>query len=136
MEIVVELLFMLVGGIVRIVLEILAQAVFELLAEIGMRSLAEPFKPSKPPNPFFAVLGYVMLGAIAGGLSLLLPKLLDAPLWLRILNLIVTPIACGLIMAKLGQIRARREQRIMKLDTFLYGYLFALSMAIVRFVWR
>lgn len=46
MEIIFEVLFMLVGGIVRIVLEILAQAVFELLAEIGMRSLAEPFKPS------------------------------------------------------------------------------------------
>ncbi len=106
------------------------------MAEIGLRSLTEPFKRSKPINPIWAGFGHLIYGAIAGGLSLLLPKIVIVPWWLRVLNMLITPLACGFIMAKIGQIRDRRGYRTMRLDTFMYGYLFALSMAVVRFIWR
>jgi len=96
----------------------------------------EPFRKHKPGNPFLAGIGYVIFGAAAGFLSLLLPKFFEAPLGLRILNLIVTPLVCGFMMAKLGQIRERRGDKTLRIDTFFYGFLFALAMAVVRFIWR
>jgi hypothetical protein len=77
-----------------------------------------------------------LYGAAAGGVSLLIPRMFTVPYWLRILNLIVTPVACGFIMAKLGQMRERRGEKTIRIDRFLYGYLFALAMAVVRFIWR
>jgi hypothetical protein len=136
MEISFELLFSIFGFLLQAVFDILAQGVFEVMAEIGLRSLAEPFRRSQPINPVLAGLGYLIYGAIAGGFSLLLPKMFTAPWWLRLLNVIITPVACGFIMAKVGRIRERRGDRPMRIDTFMYGYLFALAMAIVRYIWR
>ena len=136
MEIILEIVFGLFSIILEAAFEILAQMFFELVAEIGLRSLAEPFRKTQPLNPILAGIGYVSYGAVAGGLSLLLPKVFAVELWLRLLNLIATPIVCGYIMAKVGQIRARRGESVMRMDTFSYGYLFALSMAVVRLLWR
>jgi len=36
-------------------------------------------------------------------------------------------------MAILGAWRARRGQQVLRIDRFAYGYLFALSIALVRF---
>jgi len=116
--------------------EILAQVAFELLAELGVRSLAEPFRRPRPVNPILAAIGYLIFGAIAGALSLLLPKVLVISKALRQANLIITPVACGFIMAWLGKFRERRGATTVRLDTFMYGYLFALSMAVVRYIWR
>lgn len=120
----------------QIISEIFAQIIFEIFAEIGLRSLTEPFKRIKPVNPVFAGIGYVLFGAAAGWLSLLLPRIFTVPQWLRILNLILTPIACGYLMSKFGQLREKRQEKTIRIDSFLYGYLFALAMAIVRFILR
>jgi hypothetical protein len=136
MGIVIEILFELFGVLLQVILDTLAQAVFEIAAEIGLRSLAEPFRRSRPINPFLAGAGYLLYGAIAGGLSLLIPKMFTVSLSLRILNLVITPVACGFIMTRLGKIRERREKKTIRIDTFFYGYIFALAMAIVRFIWR
>ncbi|MDO9263985.1 MAG: hypothetical protein Q7U02_08455 [Desulfosalsimonadaceae bacterium] len=136
MEIIFELIFSMIGFIFEAFFEVFAQAIFEVAAEIGLRSLAEPFRRPKPINPILAGIGYLLYGAIAGGLSLLLPRMFLAPWWLRVLNLAITPIACGFIMAKVGQMRDLRGQQVLRIDKFLYGYLFALAMAVVRFIWR
>jgi hypothetical protein len=135
-EIIFELIFSFFGYVLQFFFEILAQAVFELLAEVGTRSLVEPFRRSKLANPLFAVIGYLIYGALAGALSLLLPKMFVVSQTLRLANLIITPIACGFVMAWFGRFRERRGDNAIKLDTFLYGYLFAFSMAVVRYIWR
>jgi hypothetical protein len=135
MELLAEIAAALIGFLVEALFEIFAQIVAELLAEIGLRSLAEPFKRSEEINPIAGV-GYSLYGAIVGGLSLFLPRVFTAPTWMRLLNLLITPIVCGLIMAYVGKIRARRGDVPMRMDTFMYGYLFALAMAIVRYIWR
>jgi len=136
MEILFEILFFIFGFILEALFEMLAQAVFEVLAEVGLRSLAEPFRRTPPINPVLAGIGYAMYGAAAGCLSLLLPKMFVVAWWLRLLNLVITPVACGFLMAKVGHIREKRGDRTMRIDTFLYGYLFALAMAVVRYIWR
>ena len=123
-----EFLFTVVG-------EFLLQVVVEVLAQIGLHclySLAEPFR--KPPNPWFAAVGYTLFGAIAGGLSLLMfPAHLVKGKTLRMVNLVATPVAVGFVMSAVGLWRAKRGQTVLRIDRFFYGFAFALSLALVRF---
>ena len=136
MEIIFEALFTLFEYLLQFVLEILAQTAFEVLAEFGLRSLTEPFRRSGPSSPVMAAIGYLIYGAIVGALSLLIPKIFVVSPSLRLANLIITPIACGFLMAWFGRFRSLKGRDTIRLDTFLYGYLFALSMAVVRYIWR
>ena len=111
--------------------EFLLQLVGEALIEIGFHSLAEPFR--RPPNPWLAAIGYALFGAALGGLSLLLfpNNLVQGAL--RVVNLVATPVAVGCVLAGIGAWRARRGQSVLRIDRFSYGYLFALSVALIRF---
>ena len=132
MEIIAEVLLglMQVGG------ELLLQLVFEVFGGLALRSLGEPFRRREPINPVFAAVGYTLFGAMAGGISLwIAPSLFIETEWLRVLNLIATPMAAGVLMAALGAWRRRRGEGFIRLDRFGYGFLFALAMAGVRFVW-
>lgn len=119
-----ELLFELLG-------EFLLQVFGEALVELGLHSLAEPFR--RPPNPWLAAVGYALFGAILGGLSVLaFPNNLVPEQW-RIANLVATPIAVGSVLSIMGVWRARLGQQVLRIDRFAYGYLFALFLALVRF---
>jgi hypothetical protein len=124
MEVLFELLFEFIG-------ELLLQVFAEVLFEVGLRSLAAPFK--REVNPYLATIGYVLFGAIAGGLSLgAFPSLFISSHAGRVANAIVTPFIAGGCMAAIGAWRRRRDQELILLDRFAYGYLFALVMALVR----
>ena len=127
MEFIFEILLQFLG-------ELLLQAVFEALAELGLHGLAETFR--RPKNPFLSTIGFVLWGAIAGAISLwILPASpIHNPL-LREMNLIATPIACGLVMMLIGKIRLKNGQGLVRLDRFGYAFVFAFAMALVRFIW-
>lgn len=112
--------------------EFLIQLVLEIVAEFGIRWLAEPFR--RRPRPWLAALGYIVFGIIAGVLSLLVFRahFIRQPA-AQILNLIVTPLTVGLAMWTLGQWRAKRGETVLGIDRFWYGYLFALALALCRF---
>lgn len=119
-----EFIFQLLG-------EFLIQIVSEALVELGFHSLAEPFR--RPPNPWLASLGYALFGTVLGGLSLLVfPNNLVPESW-RVANLVATPLAVGGFMSIMGAWRARRGETVLRIDRFAYGYLFALSLALIRF---
>ena len=125
MEFLLEALFQFVG-------EILLQILFEAIAEFGFHSVKETLK--RPKNPFVATAGFFLWGALAGGISLLIfPLSFIASTHLRLLNLLVTPIAAGGIMGLLGKLRQRRGQVLVGLDRFFYAFAFALAMALVRY---
>lgn len=125
MEIIFEFLFSFLG-------EFLIQILGELFFEVGLHSIAEPFR--KKPNPWMAAFGYLVFGAVLGGLSLLVfPDYLMANKSLRVVNAALSPIAAGLSMAAMGAWRARRGQAVLRIDKFSYGYLFALGLGLVRF---
>lgn len=110
------------------------QIIFEILAELGLQSAKAVFK--RPPNPILATFGYALYGAIAGGLSLWWhPAHFTKTLAIRIAVLVLAPIAAGLVMTLIGAWRRRRDQDLIRLDRFAYGYVFALAMAAVRFAW-
>jgi multisubunit Na+/H+ antiporter MnhG subunit len=120
--------------IFELLAELLLQIVFEVLAELGVHSVKETFK--RPPNPFVAAIGYAIFGALAGGISLFWhPTHFTKTLTARVAVLILVPLAAGAAMALLGAWRRRRDQSLIRLDRFAYGYLFALAMAATRFTW-
>ena len=132
MEIIAELLF----ALLQILGELVLQIIFEALAELGLRSVREPFRRPKPLHPALAAIGYAILGAIAGGISLwLLPSLFITVEWLRVANLAITPVVAGGVMGAFGAWRRSRNQELIRLDRFAYGFLFAFAMALVRFIW-
>lgn len=121
----IEFLFEFVG-------EFLLQILVEVSVELGARSLTNTRR--EPLDPWLAVLGYTLAGAVLGGLSLMVFSAhLTPPGALRVLNLVLTPLAVGGLMVALGAWRTRRGQALVRIDRFFCGYLFALSFALVRF---
>jgi hypothetical protein len=120
-----EVLFELLG-------ELIVQLFGELLVEAGWHTLAEPFR--REPNPWVAAIGHLLLGALVGGLSLLVfPNHLTPAGAARWLNLALTPVVAGAVMVAVGRWRARRGSAVLPIDRFAWGYLFALALAAVRF---
>ncbi|MES2743581.1 MAG: hypothetical protein V4754_21885 [Pseudomonadota bacterium] len=120
-----ELIFEVVG-------EFLLQVILEALFELGLHTLPEPLR--RPPNTWLAALGYLLFGAIAGAISLFIFRShLIGHRPTQIVNLIVTPLMAGALMALMGYWRAQRGQNVLRIDRFAYGYLFALGLALVRF---
>jgi hypothetical protein len=87
------------------------------------------------PNPWLASLGHVILGAIAGVISLfVVPELLIRSHNAQLASLFITPLLAGAVMSLVGAWRRRRGQPVVRIDRFAYGYLFAVAMALVRYV--
>jgi hypothetical protein len=131
----VELLFELLVPLLEFLAEIVLQVVFEWLAEFGFQAVKAPFQGGSKASPVVAVFGYAIFGAVAGGLSLLVfPSSFVASHTMRVVNLVVTPVASGALMSVLGSWRRRRGQELIRLDRFAYGMVFAFAMSVVRFV--
>jgi hypothetical protein len=127
LELLFELIFQLLS-------EFVLQVVVELLFEFGLQAFAEPFR--KKPNPLVAALGYVFFGAALGALTLLLfpSSMVKVPI-LRWVNLVLTPVLVGLAMVVVGIWRRKHDQLELRINRFSYGFLFAFSVALVRFTW-
>jgi H+/Cl- antiporter ClcA len=132
-EILFEIVLQILGWIFQIVAELLLQIVGEAIADLIGHSLKGSDQRSKPTPPFWTALLYLAFGAIAGGISLLLfPNLFIRLEWLRVASLVVTPLLAGLVMAWIGSWLRNRQKSLIPLDSFAYGFCFALGMAFVR----
>lgn len=116
--------------LIQLILEVLVQGAFEL----GVRGIVEPYRKDRPLNPAFALLGYALLGAVGGAISIwVFPMhLLQHPV-AQYANLAITPIALGLAFECLGRRREAKGKQKMLLDRFTYGFVFALTMGLIRF---
>jgi hypothetical protein len=127
----VEIIFEVIG---QFLFELLLQIVAEALIELGLHAMAEPFR--KRPSPWVAAMGYVLLGVIVGALTLWpFPSYMVRAPALRWVNLALTPVLAGGLMSLVGAWRERRGDLRLRIDRFSWGYLFALSLALVRFSW-
>ena len=131
-----EILGETIVAIFQIIAEFLLQVLWQIIGELIGHGIREVFRNPEPLSPWLAAIGYAALGAIGGGVSLLVvPELYIRSHWLRGLNLVLTPIVAGFAMGALGAWRRRREKEVIRLESFAYGSLFALAMAIVRAWW-
>jgi hypothetical protein len=129
-----ELLFELISEVLaEVVLQIVAEGLFEL----GFYSLSEALNRKERRNPILASIGYLLWGGIIGVVTVIIfPTLMIKNATLRILNLIISPIMAGLAMSAIGSWRKRKGQDLLRIDSFLYGALFAFGLAIVRYLYE
>lgn len=127
MEILAELLFLL--------LQVLLEIFGEVLLELGFSGLKELFGRENR-DPVLATIGYWILGAVMGGLSLLMwPQRLVRPGPIPGLSLVVGPVAVGFAMDAWGRYRRSSGHQTTNLATLYGGGAFAFGLALVRLVW-
>ena len=124
MEILLELVIQLVG-------EIVLQGLFEL----GWRGLASPFRAKTTFHPLLALAIYFVLGIASGFIAVwLVPNALIPSPAVRLANLVVSPIVLGFAFELLGRKRDGSGKYRSVFDRFSYGFTFALTFGLVRYV--
>ena len=127
MEIFLEFIFSVLG-------EFLIEIIGEVLCELGCQYFSSTSFNRVKSHPVVSFIGYCILGAIAGAISLfILPHQLISSETFAIINLLATPILAGIVMCSIGYFRKRKGRNLIRLDSFLYGFAFAFVMAIIRF---
>ena len=130
MEILAEILL----GLLFSFFEFLLDLAFSLLVDLGLRSVKETTVSRTDRNPILAGTGYVLLGLICGGVSLLIfPDAIARSARFHGINVLVAPALAGLGMAGLGWLLERSGRRRLRIDSFVYGFIFALPISLVRF---
>lgn len=126
----------LLWEILELILEAAGEYILAAIWDLLLRTAAEISDTSGPRDPVLAACGYLLLGLITGGLSLLfLPYRLIRHSRIPGASLILSPLITGLMMALTGKIRRRREKTVTRIESFGYGFAFALGVAAVRFFW-
>lgn len=109
-------------------MEFLTEVLLELLFQLGFRRVVDIFK-----HP---VIMSAIFGIISGIVSLVIFKdlfIIDDEL--KVINLIITPVIVGALMAGLGRLYRYLGFKHSVLDTFVAGFSFAIAMTLVRFIW-
>ena len=123
-------------AILGFILESLIPAIIEISFDFLWRCLGHTFISRESRNGFMAGIGYFLFGLILGGLSLLVfPQSFVRSETFHGISLLITPVVSGLVMAAIGRWRARQGDPLLRIDSFVYGFVFALAMALVRFVY-
>jgi len=116
-------------------IEFVLQIVLEVLLEVGLHKLSVTSWERKAINATFAVLTYFALGFLVGCFSIVVfPRSFIRTSRLHGISLIITPTLAGLVMWGIGWLRARQGSSRIRLDTFAFGFIFALGMSLVRFL--
>jgi multisubunit Na+/H+ antiporter MnhE subunit len=135
-----ELLGAILGAIAEFLLEAFLELIAAAILDLASRallglftSLAEAVKDNRALTGFM----YALLGVLAGALSLLvLPHPLihrEHPIRFHCISLLISPIIAGLVLSSVGAVMRTWGKKVTPVETFGYGFAFALGMALIRF---
>ena len=125
----------ILGELILLVLELLLEIFGEGLLELGLSRIKEA-SGRQNRAPFVAAVGYFVLGAIVGAISIWVwPQRLLRRTSVTGLSLLLSPLAGGAAMEAWGRYRRNQGHGTTNLATFLGGAAFSLACAIVRLVW-
>lgn len=116
------------------------QFVIELTINAGSHLPVDwPSKRRKTPeaaNVWALCFLWLVAGGVVGGLSLLIfSYALLQPGWLRIANLLVSPVVSAYLAQFIARRRARSNPCLVPRNHFWYGFWFSLGVAFVRFAY-
>jgi hypothetical protein len=134
----------LLAAILGLIAELLLEAFMELIAaavlDLASRALLDLFTgltDAIKENKVLSGFMYGLLGVFAGELSLLvLPHRLihrQHPIGFHGISLLISPIIAGLVLSSVGAVMRRWGKKVTPVETFGYGFAFALGMALIRF---
>ncbi len=120
---------------VDLLFEVLIQVVGEAILGMIVRSSRNAIKKSEPISPVLAAVGYLVLGAACGVVSIFFfPHPLIHPSRIHGISLLVSPVITGLIMAQVGLLLRRKDKNTVGIESFWYGFTFAFGVALIRFI--
>jgi hypothetical protein len=130
-----ELIFALLCGIAEVLAEMFSEVVLGAIVDLMVRSTRNLVAESKPIGPVLAAVGYLSLGSGLGLLSIfLLPHSLIPRSRFHGVSLLVSPVLTGLVMSQVGRFLRRQGKESVQIESFGYGFTFALGVAMIRFI--
>jgi hypothetical protein len=130
-----EFLAALLTAIADLLLEFLVEVFLEAFLALILRILGNLFGKGRPLNPILAGTGYLLLGSGTGALSLwLFPHPVFHAARFHGISLLISPVLTGLAMSQVGRAMRRLREQPVRIETFSFGFVFALGFAIVRLV--
>jgi hypothetical protein len=131
-----ELLAEVVSALVQFLLEVALQVSADFLTELGVESIREIVKPSRPPRPAIAGIGYALTGAITGWASLWwFPIRFAGSTGLRLMTLVLAPTMSAVILWVILTLVGRPAASEARRWRFWYAYAFGLAFALMRFTY-
>jgi len=124
-----------IAAIVELLFEFLSELFIEAVVALIARSVRSLFANRSAVNPVLAGAFYFFLGtAIGGGSLFLFPHTIFHPSKFHGVSLLVSPVLTGLAMSLVGLMLRQRGREPVRIESFGYGFAFALGMAIVRLI--
>jgi len=125
-------------AVILSIAEMLFEAFFELLgvllADLSVRFVNRSKTDAKDPSAVLAAAAYSSFGVVAGVVSVwLIPHRLFPVSRFHGISLLISPLVTGLAMSQIGILLRQRGKRRIRIESFGYGFAFALWMAIIRF---
>jgi uncharacterized protein YacL len=128
------LLAALLAGIAELIAEFLLEAAYAELAGILSRTFRLLKAKVRRASPVVATVIFGAIGICFGFLIVwLFPHHLVHPTWVHGISLLISPIFTGLLMAQIGRTVRRWGLPSVRIESFGYGFIFALAMGLVRF---
>lgn len=113
----------------QILFELIFQFLFEAFGDVAWRQWPEPARAAL--KALLAAVFAAVLGLLS---TLLFPEPFITARPLAIAYLILGPLLIGWIMARLGRALELKNKRRSSLERFGYGWLFAFSFTLARFL--
>jgi hypothetical protein len=129
-----ELIVALLYGIAEVFAEMFFEVILGAIVDLIVRSTRNVVAESNAISPVLAAAGYLLLGTGFGILSVFLfPHTLIHRSRFHGVSLVVSPILTGLLMSQVGRLLRRQGKDSVQIESFGYGFTFALGVAIIRF---
>jgi hypothetical protein len=126
----------MLAGVVEILVEVFFWVAFEAILGLLVRSARNVFSPSNAIDPITAAFIYLFLGIGSGVVSVFLfPRHLIHPSSIHGMSLVLSPVITGLVMSQVGALLRRSGKRVVRIESFTYGFAFAFGLALIRFVY-
>jgi hypothetical protein len=129
----------ILGGLLSMIAEVLIEAflqiIMESLAALLLRGTRSAFSAFARLNLPISVFGSAILGLVAGVLSLyVFPHTLFHPSRIHGISLLISPLLTGLFMWWVGKSLKTWGRRPVQIESFACGFVFALGMALIRYL--
>ena len=136
-----ELLAAILGAIAELLLEAFLEIIAAVVVDVVSAAFLDLFTGLKEAIQGSRVLTgfmYGLLGMLTGALSLLvLPHRVvhrERPFGFHGISLLISPIIAGLVLSCVGGVMRKWGKKVTPVETFGYGFAFALGMAVIRFL--
>jgi hypothetical protein len=129
-----EFLSAILAAIAELLFELFFELFLEAIVALIVRATRNLFS-NAALGPTLAAAFYLLLGCASGAASLLLfPHPIFHPSKLHGISLLISPVVTGFLMSQVGTVLRRNGRESVRIESFGYGFAFALGFAIVRLI--